>query len=59
MGLPFNGASIALLRKYGIALLCPDSVEWPLLMDVTTNFIDCPPPENGRRPGGTARARGR
>lgn len=30
---------IALLRKYGIALVCADTVEWPLLMDLTADFV--------------------
>jgi uncharacterized protein YecE (DUF72 family) len=32
-------AFIALLRRHGIALVVADTVEWPLLMDVTTDFI--------------------
>jgi uncharacterized protein YecE (DUF72 family) len=32
---------VALLRKYGIALVKADTVEWPLLMDVTADFIYC------------------
>lgn len=32
-------AFIALLRKYGVALVSADTVEWPLLMDVTSDFI--------------------
>ncbi|MBB3543916.1 DUF72 domain-containing protein [Rhizobium sp. BK399] len=32
---------IELLRKYGVALVCADSREWPLLMDVTADFIYC------------------
>jgi uncharacterized protein YecE (DUF72 family) len=32
---------IALLRKHGIALVCADTVEWPLMMDVTADFIYC------------------
>ena len=32
---------IALLRKYNIALVCADAVEWPRLMDVTSDFIYC------------------
>ena len=32
---------IALLRKYRIALVCADAVEWPRLMDVTSDFIYC------------------
>lgn len=30
-----------LLRRYGVALVCADAVEWPLLMDVTADFIYC------------------
>ncbi|HEY3917887.1 MAG TPA: DUF72 domain-containing protein [Stellaceae bacterium] len=36
-----NPAFIALLRKYGVALVCADTVEWPLLMDVTSDLIYC------------------
>ncbi|HEX4507057.1 MAG TPA: DUF72 domain-containing protein [Alphaproteobacteria bacterium] len=32
---------IALLREYGAALVCADTVEWPLLMDLTTDFVYC------------------
>ena len=32
---------IVLLRKYRIALVCADAVEWPLLMDVTADFVYC------------------
>ena len=32
---------IALLRRYNVALVCADSVEWPLLMDVTADFVYC------------------
>jgi uncharacterized protein YecE (DUF72 family) len=32
---------IALLRQYGIALVCADAVEWPRLMDVTADFVYC------------------
>jgi uncharacterized protein YecE (DUF72 family) len=32
---------IQLLRKHRIALVCADTVEWPLLMDVTSDFIYC------------------
>jgi len=32
---------IALLRRHGIALVCADAVEWPLLMDVTADFVYC------------------
>jgi uncharacterized protein YecE (DUF72 family) len=34
-------AFIKLLRRYNIALVCADTVEWPRLMDVTSNFIYC------------------
>jgi len=30
-----------LLREYGVALVCADTVGWPLLMDVTADFIYC------------------
>ena len=36
-----NPEFVALLRKYGVALVCADTVEWPLLMDVTSDFIYC------------------
>lgn len=32
---------VALLRKYSVALVCADTVDWPLLMDVTSDFIYC------------------
>ncbi len=32
---------IDLLRKYKIGLVVADTVEWPLLMDVTSDFIYC------------------
>ena len=32
---------IALLRRQRIALVCADTVEWPLLMDLTTDFVYC------------------
>jgi uncharacterized protein YecE (DUF72 family) len=32
---------IALLRRYRIALVCADTVEWPLLTDVTADFVYC------------------
>jgi uncharacterized protein YecE (DUF72 family) len=34
-------AFIALLRRHNVALVCADTVEWPLLMDVTADFIYC------------------
>jgi uncharacterized protein YecE (DUF72 family) len=30
---------IALLRRHRIALVCADTVEWPLLMDLTADFV--------------------
>lgn len=36
-----NPDFIALLRKYKIALVCADAVEWPRLMDVTSDFVYC------------------
>lgn len=30
---------IALLRKYDVALVCADTGKWPLLMDVTSDFV--------------------
>lgn len=32
---------IELLREYNVALVCADTVEWPLLMDVTADFVYC------------------
>lgn len=32
---------IELLREYGVALVCADTVEWPLLMDLTSDFVYC------------------
>jgi uncharacterized protein YecE (DUF72 family) len=32
---------IALLRKHKIALVVADTVDWPLLMDVTADFVYC------------------
>jgi len=34
-------AFIALLRRHDIALVCADTVEWPLLMDLTSDFVYC------------------
>jgi uncharacterized protein YecE (DUF72 family) len=34
-------AFIELLRDYNIALVCADTVEWPLLMDLTADFTYC------------------
>ena len=32
---------IRLLRRYGVGLVVADTVEWPLLMDVTSSFVYC------------------
>lgn len=32
---------IELLRRHGIALVCADTVDWPLLMDLTCDFVYC------------------
>jgi uncharacterized protein YecE (DUF72 family) len=32
---------IAILRKYKLALVCADTVEWPRLMDLTSDFVYC------------------
>jgi uncharacterized protein YecE (DUF72 family) len=32
---------IQLLREHGIGLVVADTVEWPLLMDVTADFVYC------------------
>jgi uncharacterized protein YecE (DUF72 family) len=32
---------VELLRKYQVALVCADTVEWPRLMDVTSDFMYC------------------
>lgn len=34
-------AFIDLLRRYSVALVCADTVDWPLLMDVTADFVYC------------------
>jgi uncharacterized protein YecE (DUF72 family) len=34
-------AFIDLLRKYDVALVCADTVEWPRLMDLTSDFVYC------------------
>lgn len=36
-----NPAFIDLLRKHKIALVCADTVKWPLLMDLTADFVYC------------------
>lgn len=32
---------VELLRKYHVAMVCADTVEWPRLMDVTSDFVYC------------------
>jgi uncharacterized protein YecE (DUF72 family) len=32
---------VDLLRAYDVALVCADTVEWPRLMDITTDFVYC------------------
>lgn len=32
---------IELLRRHHVALVCADTVDWPLLMDVTADFVYC------------------
>lgn len=32
---------ISLLRKYGVALVVADSVKWPVMMDLTADFVYC------------------
>lgn len=34
-------AFVELLRKYGVALVCADTVDWPRLMDLTASFVYC------------------
>jgi uncharacterized protein YecE (DUF72 family) len=34
-------AFIDLLRRHDTALVCADTVEWPLLMDLTSDFVYC------------------
>lgn len=36
-----NAKFIGLLRRYGVGLVVADTVEWPLLMDVTSSFVYC------------------
>jgi uncharacterized protein YecE (DUF72 family) len=36
-----NEKFVKLLRRYDIGLVVADTVEWPLLMDVTSNFVYC------------------
>jgi uncharacterized protein YecE (DUF72 family) len=32
---------VELLRKYDVALVCADTMEWPRMMDVTSDFMYC------------------
>lgn len=32
---------VSLLRRHRVALVCADTVEWPLLMDLTADFVYC------------------
>jgi uncharacterized protein YecE (DUF72 family) len=34
-----DSAFVELLRKHDVALVCADTVDWPLLMDITSDFI--------------------
>ncbi|MCT7376401.1 DUF72 domain-containing protein [Chelativorans salis] len=34
-------AFIELLRRYGVAMVCADTPQWPLLMDLTADFVYC------------------
>ncbi|MBY5355574.1 DUF72 domain-containing protein [Rhizobium leguminosarum] len=34
-------AFIEMLRRHKVALVCADTVQWPLLMDITADFIYC------------------
>jgi uncharacterized protein YecE (DUF72 family) len=36
-----TGAFVDLLHKYDVALVCADTVEWPRLMDLTSDFVYC------------------
>jgi uncharacterized protein YecE (DUF72 family) len=36
-----NPAFIDLLRRYDVALVCADTADWPLLMDLTADFVYC------------------
>jgi uncharacterized protein YecE (DUF72 family) len=37
----FTPEFVDLLRRYDVAMVCADTVEWPRLMDVTSDFIYC------------------
>ena len=36
-----NEQFIQLLRRHGVGLVVADTVEWPLLMDLTSSFVYC------------------
>ena len=36
-----NPEFVQLLRSYDVALVCADTVEWPRLMDITSDFMYC------------------
>jgi uncharacterized protein YecE (DUF72 family) len=36
-----SSAFVDLLRKYDTALVCADTVEWPRVMDLTSDFVYC------------------
>jgi uncharacterized protein YecE (DUF72 family) len=36
-----NPRFVAMLRAHSVALVCADTVKWPLLMDVTADFVYC------------------
>lgn len=36
-----NPQFVELLRRYNMALVCADTVEWPLVMDLTADFVYC------------------
>jgi uncharacterized protein YecE (DUF72 family) len=36
-----NAEFVELLRRYNVALVCADTVEWPRLMDLTSDFVYC------------------
>ncbi len=37
----FTPEFVDLLRRYDVAMVCADTVEWPRLMDVTSDFVYC------------------
>ncbi len=36
-----SGEFVRLLRRYQVALVCADTVEWPRVMDTTADFVYC------------------